>query len=29
MSSSTVCLTFDFHALAIWLAYKRTTPMRS
>src|SRR5437899_2950613 len=26
MSSSTVCLTFDFHALAIWLAYERTTP---
>ncbi len=26
MPGSTVCLTFDFDALSVWLAYDRTTP---
>ena len=26
MPDSTVCLTFDFDALSVWLAYERTTP---
>ncbi len=26
MPNSTVCLTFDFDALSVWLAYDRTTP---
>src|SRR5438552_2404744 len=26
MANSTICLTFDFDALSVWLAYDRTTP---
>ena len=26
MPRSTVCLTFDFDALSVWLAYDRVTP---
>ncbi len=26
MPDSTVCLTFDFDALSVWLAYDRVTP---